>query len=54
MTFFNFDANDIASTTSYIGDVFSSVKPLFFLLVGLILGLWVLGEIVKIFNNQQK
>ncbi|GAH94189.1 unnamed protein product [marine sediment metagenome] len=44
---FTFSADNVASTTAYIGVIFDDIKLLFFVVVGLMLGLWVISAIIS-------
>ena len=54
LTLFTMSGSDIASTTAYIGEVFTDVKLLIFLIVGLSLGIWVISAIIKAIRPDQK
>jgi len=51
---FTFSSEDVASTTAIIGEVFDDIKPLFFVVIGIMLGLWVVSGIVKAIRPEEK
>ena len=46
-TIFTITGEDITAITGYIGEVFTDVSPLFFVIMGISIGLWVLGGIIR-------
>ena len=54
MTLFEINSDNLNSIISYIGIVFDSVKPLFFLIMGIVLGLWILGSIIERFKQTKE
>lgn len=54
MSLFTISSNEISSTTAYIGEVFNDIKPLFFLIIGLMLGFWILSVLLNIFNKKER
>lgn len=44
---FTFTSEDITSIIGYIGEVFTDVKPLLFVIIGLSIGLWILGSVIR-------
>ncbi|GAI02610.1 unnamed protein product [marine sediment metagenome] len=54
LLFFTFSSDDVASTTAVMGEIFTDVKALFFIIVGLMLGLWVISGIIKALRPEEK
>ncbi|GAH91926.1 unnamed protein product [marine sediment metagenome] len=46
-TIFTITGEDITAIIGYIGEVFTDVSPLFFVIMGISLGLWILGSIIR-------
>jgi Na+/citrate or Na+/malate symporter len=53
LSLFTLTPDNMASTTAYIGDVFSDVKLLFFLIFGIGIGLWVVDVLVSTFTSKK-
>lgn len=47
----SFGEDFIASTTALISDVFSDISPLLFLIVGLLVGFFILERIIEIISG---
>jgi len=52
LTLFTFDVSDLASTTAYIGEVFTDAKVLIYLAIGLPLAFWVIKKIMNFFKGR--
>jgi len=46
-TIITITGEDITAIIGYIGEVFTDVSPLFFVIMGISLGLWILGSIIR-------
>lgn len=40
-------SEDVTSIIGYISEVFTDLSPLFFVIMGISIGLWILGSIVR-------
>ncbi|GAI11468.1 unnamed protein product, partial [marine sediment metagenome] len=47
-----FDATDVASTTVYIGEIFTDLKPIIFVYVGVTLAFVIVGQLIGFFVTQ--
>lgn len=47
LSIFTFTSGDITSIIGYIGEVFTDIKPLFFVIVGVSVGLWIISGIIR-------
>lgn len=50
MTFFDFNWEDMASTSEVIADLLNDCKPLIIVMVALMIGFYILGSLIKIFT----
>lgn len=48
MSFFEISSSSISSLLGYIGILFDNVLPLFLVVVGLVVGLWVLSSLLGV------
>ena len=48
LTLFTFSADDLATTTAYIGEIFTDAKVLIYLAMGIPLAFWVIRKIMSL------
>jgi len=47
-TFFTITSNDVASTTAYAGNIVSDLMPLLVVIIGVIIGLFIVRSILRL------
>ncbi|GAI11464.1 unnamed protein product [marine sediment metagenome] len=51
-TLFTFGIDDLATTTAYIGEVFTDMSVLIYLAIGLPLAFWVIRKVMRLFPGR--
>lgn len=54
MSFFEISSSSVSTLLGYVGTLFDNVLPLFLLVVGLVIGLWVLSSLVGVISPKMK
>ncbi|GAH98427.1 unnamed protein product [marine sediment metagenome] len=54
LSLFTFTGEDITSMLAYIGEVFTDVKPLVFVVLGILIALWVFNAIIRAITKREE